>query len=99
MDAARDTTGELPLIIPLERPYGVVLNAPHNRLVRALLEEHRNALVCVLAPGINGAAFRARRSTFSCVHQLRSPHRVSFDILAFFLLNPTTDLSTPLAFT
>ncbi len=45
------------LTAPAAWPHGIVLNAPHNRLVRGLLEEHRNVLVCVLCPSFSSAAF------------------------------------------
>jgi DNA-binding CsgD family transcriptional regulator len=51
---AVDTVDEL--AIAGGRAHGIVLAAPHNNLVRGLLEEHRGLLVCVLNPAFNAAA-------------------------------------------
>jgi DNA-binding CsgD family transcriptional regulator len=44
------------LSIEAEYPHGIVLSAPHDRVVRSLVEEHHNLLVCVLCPTFSGAA-------------------------------------------
>ncbi len=45
------------LVLTAARPCGILLNTPHNRLVRVLLEEHRDVFVCVLSSTFSGAAF------------------------------------------